>query len=328
MPCDTDATMPTALCMCDVRCHRGPAAGEMLAHYDGPVSAAQCAHLLCSANQNTQTGDTSVGEQFLVMGFFHDSCSWDEVVVATSVPSAFETTISSGVEVLCSLDGDPNPLAQCAGTWAEPDDASGCVAMIADGAVPCRNGVPSSVSLPPCEGLTLSASWRQGSDDNGQYIELSGTDSVLLLEHDFGGPSGCVEGCASDFSMELQMKLFDLDGSAAQFKLGGVFDGPESVTGEFVFEGSCQCTFTQGVFFGNEPGTDNAITRVADDPQASGFVEGELMTFRVDRRGSTLEFWASERLLYSYDTQAAISEMGLRPFRGRFQLYDWQVSAV
>ena len=51
--------------------------------------------------------------------------------------------------------------------------------------------------------------------------------------------------------------------------------------GNFGFEGACQCTFTEGGFFG---GSLNTNVGPAGSPQENGFVEGQLMTFRVERR--------------------------------------------
>jgi hypothetical protein len=116
--------------------------------------------------------------------------------------------------------------------------------------------------------------------------------------------------CTSDFTMTVQMKLFNLDGSAGTFMIND---------GHFGFEGACQCTFTEGPFFGD------AFTNVQPDPQSHGFVEGQLMTFRVTRRGSTFEFWASEQLVHTYESDEAITSIGFRPHRATFQIYDWQI---
>ena len=53
------------------------------------------------------------------------------------------------------------------------------------------------------------------------------------------------------------------------------------MAGHFGFEGACQCTFTEGPFFG---GVLTTGVGPAGSPQENGFVEGQLMTFRVERR--------------------------------------------
>lgn len=132
-----------------------------------------------------------------------------------------------------------------------------------------------------------------------------GTGNFLTYIQDFGSAAA-----AGDFTMTAQMKLFDLDGSAGTFMIND---------GHFGFEGACQCTFTEGGFFGG------VLTNVHDDPQASGFVEGQLMTFRVERRGSTFTFWASEQLVHSYISDVPVTSIGFRPHRATFFVYDWQV---
>ena len=61
------------------------------------------------------------------------------------------------------------------------------------------------------------------------------------------------------------------------------------------------------------------------DPAEHGFVEGQLMTFRVERRGELFTFWASEILVHRYRTDAAVTSIGWRPHRATFFVYDWQV---
>ena len=109
--------------------------------------------------------------------------------------------------------------------------------------------------------------------------------------------------------MELQMKITDLDGSAATFNIND---------GRFGFEGACQCVFTEGGFFGN------VLTNVHGDPQ-SFFIEGELLTFRVVRRGSIFTFWASEQLVHTFESDVDVTSIGLRPHRAVFKIYDWQI---
>ena len=60
--------------------------------------------------------------------------------------------------------------------------------------------------------------------------------------------------------------------------------------GNFGFEGACQCTFTEGGFFGGSLNTDVGPT---GSPQENGFVEGQLMTFRVERREKTANAFAA-----------------------------------
>ena len=67
------------------------------------------------------------------------------------------------------------------------------------------------------------------------------------------------------------------------------------------------------------------LTNVHSDPQASGFVEGQLMTFRVERRGATFSFYASELLVHTYESEADVTSIGFRPHRATFQIYDWQL---
>ena len=107
--------------------------------------------------------------------------------------------------------------------------------------------------------------------------------------------------------------------------------------GHFGFEGACQCTFTEGGFFGGVLNTDlDSQCEDADnsghdlgsgctDPSEHGFVEGQLMTFRVERRGQLFTFWASEILVHRYRTDAAVTSIGWRPHRATFFVYDWQV---
>ena len=68
-----------------------------------------------------------------------------------------------------------------------------------------------------------------------------------------------------------------------------------------------------------------ALTQLDGDPEENGFVEGQLMTFRVSRRGSTFEFWASEQLVYTYESDEEITSIGFRPHRATFKIYDWQI---
>eukprot|EP01052_Picozoa_sp_SAG31_P051800 SAG31_NODE_12474_length_939_cov_0.980952_2_plen_165_part_00 len=114
----------------------------------------------------------------------------------------------------------------------------------------------------------------------------------------------------------VQMKLFDLDGSAGTFMIND---------GHFGFEGACQCTFTEGGFFGGVLTTDLDGDGTNDDPQENGFVEGQLMTFRVERRGSTFSFYASELRVHTYSTDVPVTSIGFRPHRATFQIYDWQL---
>ena len=131
--------------------------------------------------------------------------------------------------------------------------------------------------------------------------------------------------------------------------------------GHFGFEGACQCTFTEGGFFVNgdafsicrtvrlltlesiiipqggvlntdiDNRCDDADNSAAElgagctDPAEHGFVEGQLMTFRVERRGELFTFWASEILVHRYRTDAAVTSIGWRPHRATFFVYDWQV---
>ena len=45
------------------------------------------------------------------------------------------------------------------------------------------------------------------------------------------------------------------------------------------------------------------------------------MTFRVQRRGSTFEFWASGLLVHTYESDEPVTSIGFRPHRATFQLY-------
>ena len=109
------------------------------------------------------------------------------------------------------------------------------------------------------------------------------------------------------------------------------------ICSHFGFEGACQCTFTEGGFFGGVLNTDldsqcddsdnsgHTLGSGCTDPSEHGFIEGQLMTFRVERRSNTFTFWASELLVHTYRTDVAVISIGWRPHRATFFIYDWQV---
>lgn len=118
-------------------------------YFDGPTSAAQCAHLICHKGVNS--------------GYDWDSCSWDGQVVATAQadPNDHFTRLTSDPAALC-VGVDPDPLGKCKGTWARPDP-SGCVGIIQRGRVSC--------GALPCGGLShVGDSWTEGRDENGRYM--------------------------------------------------------------------------------------------------------------------------------------------------------------
>ena len=307
LPCETGIDMenqhwdstPEGTERC--QCHRKN--GNM-PYFDGPTSAAQCAHLIC------HTGAPDAHSQ---RHYDWDSCSWDGVVVATAEedPNHHFTRLTSDPATLCA-GINPDPLGKCKGSWDRPD-ADGCVGIVQRGRA-CRGGDM------PCDGLAHEGdSWTEGSDENGRYLQAHGTGNFLRYTHDFG---------TGDFTMTAQMKLFDLDGSAGTFMIND---------GHFGFEGACQCTFTEGGFFGGVLNTDldsqcedsdnsgGDLGAGCTDPEDHGFVEGQLMTFRVERRGNVFTFWASELLVHTYRTDVAVASIGWRPHRATFFVYDWQV---
>jgi hypothetical protein len=161
--------------------------------YDGPVSAAQCAHLICHSSGHDN--------------YIFDSCSWDGRVVATAEPDDNQhyTRLTSDPATLC-VGIDPDPLGKCKGTWDRPDP-DGCVGIVQRGRA-CRGGEM------PCDGLDhIGESWTEEHDANGHYLRAHGEGNFLTYTHDFG---------TGDFTMTAQMKLFDLDGSAGAEKNGAL----------------------------------------------------------------------------------------------------------
>lgn len=124
--------------------------------YDGPVSAAQCAHLICHSSGHDN--------------YIFESCAWDGQVVATAEPDDNQhyTRVTSDPAALCS-GVDPDPLGKCKGTWDRPD-REGCIGIIQRGRTSCGSF--------PCDGLTHEGgSWTEGHDENGRYITGRGTGS-------------------------------------------------------------------------------------------------------------------------------------------------------
>ena len=78
-------------------------------------------------------------------------------------------------------------------------------------------------------------------------------------------------------------------------------------------------------FFGGVLTTDLDGDGTDDDPQDNGFVEGQLMTFRVERRGAVFSFYASEMRVHRYSSEAQVTSIGFRPHRATFDIYDWQL---
>ena len=91
------------------QCHRKT--GQM-PYFDGPTSAAQCAHLICHTSADHH--------------YDWDRCMWDGEVVATaeSDPGEHFTRVTSDPAVLCA-GIDPDPLGKCKGSWDQPD-RDGC----------------------------------------------------------------------------------------------------------------------------------------------------------------------------------------------------------
>ena len=128
--------------------------------YDGPVSAAQCAHLICHSSGHDN--------------YIFDSCAWDGQVVATAEPDDNQhyTRLTSDPATLCA-GIEPDPLGKCKGTWDRPD-RDGCVGIIQRGRTSCRSF--------PCDGLAHEGgSWTEGHDGNGRYMTGRGTGSESIL---------------------------------------------------------------------------------------------------------------------------------------------------
>ena len=61
-----------------------------------------------------------------------------------------------------------------------------------------------------------------------------------------------------------------------------------------------------------------------DNAQENGFVEGQLITSRVERCGSTLSFFTSELRVHTYGTEVAVSLLFFSTAPYYFPVYDWR----
>jgi len=75
--------------------------------------------------------------------------------------------------------------------------------------------------------------WDSGSDDVGAYMTQSGTGTFLRWDGALG---------TGDFTSRMSIVITALGGSAATFEF--------NENSHFGFEGSCNCVFAEGPFYG------------------------------------------------------------------------------
>ena len=90
------------------------------------------------------------------------------------------------------------------------------------------------------------------------------------------------------------------------------------MTGHFGFEGSCQCVFAEGPFYG-------AFQNMGD-PANFGILEGIMMNFVVQRRGNDYTISVNGKTVQTHTQAIPITSIGLRPHRATFKLYEWSVT--
>ena len=144
--------------------------------------------------------------------------------------------------------------------------------------------------------------WIAETDSFGAYLTRGGTGNFLRWQYNLG---------TDDFTVEIDLTLSSLSGSAATFELNG--------NSHFGFEGGCNCVFLEGPFFGG------SLTELASS-STFGIQEGAKGMFRVERQGDQFQFFWDGNLVTSYSSSEAVTQLGLRPWRATMKVYSWVVS--
>ena len=208
-------------------------------------------------------------------------------------------------EVEPTFSGEAMPEAA-----AEP-----CVVPVEDECVDGYQLVVNGVMNKPL--TVIGGAWATGSDEFGSYITQVGENKYLRWEHD----------CTGDFTSTMKLVVTGLCGSAAsfEFKYNSVWPGRKgSCGGRLGFAGK------KGGIFTDETSLFDGVTNCPGKVAPYGFVDGELMTFVVQRRGDdyTISVTTSavgEKVVLTHTKAGDIQGLGLRPWRSTIRLYEWTV---
>ena len=162
----------------------------------------------------------------------------------------------------------------------------------------------------------IGSTWAAGLDGFGSYIASSTggcyASCYLRWEHDLG---------TEDFTSTMNLVVTDLYNSATTFE----FDYNSAWGSHFGFAGWGGLeVFTEGPLYGGGPYSHG-------HGASYGIIDGELMTFVVQRRGDdyTISVTTSamgEKVVHTQTKAGDIQGLGLRPWRGTMRLYDWTVT--
>jgi uncharacterized membrane protein len=257
------------------------------------------------ANGNSHTGEWGCDENLLTL---------DQGVAATltMVMEAASVSIYVNGEWACAVpraDRDvwPNTKVYAADPWYEAADASISDLYLYDpgndgrAGGDCVTAMVTAGAATETPGEEVGGQWTTGSDSNGGYMTQGGTGNFLRWDNELG---------TSDFTSRMSIKLMNLDGSAATFEFNR--------NSHFGFEGSCQCVFAEGDFYGS--------FQNIGAPADFGITEGNMLDFIVQRRGETFTIYVNGQVVQTHTSSAPITSLGLRPHRATMQLYDWTVS--
>ena len=155
----------------------------------------------------------------------------------------------------------------------------------------------------------IGDAWTAASDGFGGYITREGTNNYLRWEQDLG---------TEDFTSTMKLVVTNLYNSAATFEFNY-----NNAWSNFGFDGLYHGVFTGGSFF-------DGLTDILGEPATYGIIDGELMTFVVQRRGDdyTISVTTSamgEKVVLTHTKAGDIQGLGLRPWRGTIRLYEWTV---
>lgn len=162
-----------------------------------------------------------------------------------------------------------------------------------------------------------------GSDATGGFITQQGTGTFLRFDMPTVG--------TGDWTSTMKIVLTSLGSSAATFEF--------NQNSHFGFEGSCNCVFAEGPFYGafqnmgprrytsnphhnllSREGSERLLVLSAGP---MGIVDGAVLDFVVQRTGDQFTIYVNGDIVQTHTSSIPITSIGLRPHRATMRLYEW-----